>query len=237
MSSNASVELARHAFRERRIGPRYSGKLHLATTISVSLLVALASAAMVEGVRPLEWLTIPLTFLYANLSEYLGHRGPMHHKTRFLYKVFERHSIEHHSFFTDKAATFDTSRDYKAVLFPPVLLFFFIGGFAIPVGALLYWLISPNVCFLFVLTAVLYFLNYEVLHFAYHAHPDSWLGRLPLMSRLRQHHITHHNRRLMTRYNFNITYPICDLVFGTLYRGADGDKTLETDHSGAPIHE
>ena len=229
----SSVDIARQAFRERRIGPRYSGPLHFATTISVSLLVALASAAMLEGIQPLEWLTIPLTFLYANLSEYLGHRGPMHHKTRFLHKVFERHSIEHHSFFTDKAATFDSSRDFKAVLFPPVLLFFFIGGFAIPVGALLYWLISPNVCFLFVLTAVLYFLNYEVLHFAYHSDPASWLGRLPFMSRLRQHHIAHHNRRLMTRYNFNITYPICDLAFGTLYRGDDGSRKRRATTSPA----
>ncbi len=216
--SERSVDTARNAFRERRIGPRYSGPLHLATTIVVCVSIAGLSAAMLDTVRPWEWLTIPLTFLYANLSEYLGHRGPMHKKTRFLTKVFERHSIEHHAFFTDTAATFDTSRDYKAVLFPPVLLFFFIGGFALPVGALMYWLISPNVCFLFVLTSVLYFLNYVLLHFAYHADPASWVGRLPLMSRLRQHHITHHNRRLMTRYNFNITYPICDRLFGTLYR-------------------
>jgi hypothetical protein len=221
MSGN-SVDTARNAFRERRIGPHYSGPLHLATTVGVSVLVALVSAAQLENIRPLEWLTVPVTFLYANLSEYLGHRGPMHHKTRFLTKVFERHSIEHHSFFTDKASTFDSSRDYKAVLFPPVLLLFFIGCFAIPVGALLYWLISPNVCFLFVLTAVLYFLNYELLHFAYHADPASWIGRLPFMGRLRQHHINHHNRQLMTRYNFNITYPICDRLFGTLYRGTEG---------------
>ena len=215
----SSVDIARNSFRDRRIGPRYSGPLHLATTVGMSLLVALASAVQLDGVTPLEWLTVPLTFLYANLAEYVGHRGPMHHKTRFLTKLFERHSIEHHSFFTDKAPTFDSTKDYKAVLFPPILLVFFIGAFAIPVGALLYWLISPNVCYLFVLTAVLYFLNYELLHFAYHADPGSWIGRLPLMSRLRRHHLAHHNRRLMTRYNFNITYPIGDLVFGTLYRG------------------
>jgi hypothetical protein len=59
-----SVEQARAAFRERHITEHYSG-----------------------------WLTIPLTFLYANLSEYLGHKGPMHHKTRFLGQIFERHTI------------------------------------------------------------------------------------------------------------------------------------------------
>ena len=217
----SSVDIARTAFRDKRIGPRYSGPLHLATTVSISLLVAAVCILQLNAVRPLEWLTVPLTFLYANLSEYLGHRGPMHNKTRFLSKVFERHSIEHHAFFTDKAPTFESTQDFKAVLFPPILLVFFIAGFAVPVGALLYWLFSANVGFLFILTAVLYFLNYELLHFAYHAEPESWIGRLPFMDRLRRHHLVHHNRELMTRYNFNIAYPICDRLFGTLYRGPD----------------
>jgi sterol desaturase/sphingolipid hydroxylase (fatty acid hydroxylase superfamily) len=98
------------------------------------------------------------------------------------------------------------------------LLLFFNGCFALPVGALLYFLVSPNVSFLFVLTAILYFLNYELLHFAYHMDPQSWVGRLPFIGRLRTHHTYHHDRRLMIRYNFNITYPICDYLFGTLHK-------------------
>ncbi len=216
-----TVEQARAAFHRRHASKYYSGPLHLATTVGISLLVASLSAMMLEKVTPLEWVTIPLTFLYANLSEYLGHRGPMHNKTRFLSEVFKRHSIEHHSFFTHEAATFDSSRDYKAVLFPPILLAFFLGCFAIPVGAILYVLVSPNVCFLFVLTAILYFLNYELLHFVYHMDPQSMPARLPFMGRLRRHHINHHNKSLMTRYNFNITYPIFDRILGTIYDGQD----------------
>jgi hypothetical protein len=216
-----TVKQARAAFHERHASKYYSGALHLATTAGISLLVASWSAMMLETVTPLEWATIPLTFLYANLSEYLGHRGPMHHKTKFLSDVFKRHSIEHHSFFTHEAATFDSSQDYKAVLFPPILLSFFLGCFAFPVGAILYYFVSPNVCFLFVLTAILYFLNYELLHFVYHMDPQSRAGLLPFMSRLRKHHIIHHNKSLMTRYNFNINYPICDRIFGTTYDGED----------------
>ena len=213
-----SVRQARVAFRERRISPRYSGPLHLATTIGIGVLIALASGMMLEDVRSPEWLTIPVTFLYANLSEYLGHRGPMHHKTRLLAGIFQRHTIEHHSFFTNEAASFESTKDYRAVLFPPILLIFFFGCFALPAAAVLYFLISPNVGYLFVLTSMLYFLNYELLHFAYHCDPTSWLGRLPLIANLRKHHVTHHDKRLMTRYNFNITYPICDYLFGTRYR-------------------
>jgi hypothetical protein len=216
-----TVTEARAAFREKHIPADYSGPRHLATTVAVSSAVALLCVALLDAVRPMEWLTIPLTFLYANLSEYLGHRGPMHHKTRFLGAIFERHSVQHHSFFTDEAGSYDSSRDFKAVLFPPILLIFFIGSFAVPVGAVLYFLVSPNVCFLFVLTSVLYFLNYELLHFAYHMDPQSGIGRLPVIGRLRRHHMRHHNRSLMTAYNFNITYPICDYLFGTLYRPGD----------------
>ena len=139
-------------------------------------------------------------------------------KSRFLGLIFERHSIQHHAFFTDESFTYDTTQDFKAVLFPPIMLLFFNGCFALPVGALLYLLVSPNVSFLFVLTAILYFLNYELLHFAYHMDPQSWVGRLPFMDGLRTHHSCHHDKRLMTRYNFNITYPICDYLFGTIYK-------------------
>jgi hypothetical protein len=137
-----SVEQARAAFRERHITEHHSGLPHLVTTVGISLLMALLSAIILEKVSPLEWLTIPLIFLYANLSEYLGHKGPMHHKTRFLGQIFERHTIAHHAFFTDEAAAFDTSQDFKAIL---------------------------------------YFLNYELLHFAYHMDPQSWVSRKKLL--------------------------------------------------------
>ncbi len=213
-----TVEQARAEYRERYISQHYSGPLHLATTVGVSLLIALLSAMMLEMISPLEWLTIPLTFLYANLCEYLAHRGPMHNKTRFLGPIFRRHTLEHHTFFTDEAATYDTTQDFKAILFPPIMLLVFNGCFALPIGALLYFLISPNVSFLFVLTAILYFLNYELLHFSYHMDPQTWVGRLPFMDRLRRHHLRHHDMRLMTRFNFNISYPICDYLFGTIYK-------------------
>ena len=214
----ATVARARAAFRETRIPKHYSGYVHLATVIGFSCLVAAASLAMLDDVKRVEWLTFPLTFLYCNLAEYLGHRGPMHNKTRFLAGIFQRHTVEHHSFFTDEFISFDSPRDYRAVLFPPILLVFFFGFFAVPVGAILYFLVSPNVCFLFVFTAILYYLNYELFHFSYHVDPQSWLGRRRVLRRLRRNHVLHHNKALMTRYNFNITYPICDRLFGTLYR-------------------
>ena len=109
-----------------------------------SVAVVVFSILQLHSVTALEWLTIPATFLYANLAEYLGHRGPMHHPAGFLRLIYERHTLQHHRFFTDEAMQFDSSRDFHAVLFPPVLMVFFITAFALPVWALLVWLFSAN---------------------------------------------------------------------------------------------
>ena len=62
-----------------------------------------------------------------------------------------------------------------------------------------------------------YFLTYELLHLAYHLPPQSAVGRLPGMASLRRHHTAHHDQQLMSSHNFNITFPIGDLVFGTIH--------------------
>lgn len=213
-----STKNFREEFRRKNLSPNYSGPAHLTLTIGLTLAVMLASILMLDHVRPLEWLAIAVAFLYGNLAEYLGHRGPMHRKTRFLGLIYQRHAVEHHNFFTEEETTFDSPRDYYAVLFPPIMLVFFFGCFALPVGLSLYFLLSPNVAYLFVLTSAGYFLNYELLHFAYHVDERSSIARLPFVRALRRHHTIHHDRRLMDKYNFNITYPIFDIVFGTVYR-------------------
>lgn len=224
----ARIRRFREQYRDLRIPGYYSGVFHLCFTTVASVAIVVLSILQLDAVTGLEWLTIPATFLYANLAEYLGHRGPMHHPAGFLRLIYERHTLQHHRFFTDEAMQFDSSRDFHAVLFPPVLMVFFVTAFAVPVWALLVWLFSANVAYLFVATAIAYFLNYELLHFAYHTAPDSWVSRLPGMRVLRQLHTRHHDPALMQRYNFNITYPICDALFGTLFRNrvaaAHGEK-------------
>ena len=212
------VREARTKFRKDHKTDSYSGRLHLTVTLIVTLSVAGFCGVMLDRVTTLEWLTIPIVFLYANLSEYLGHKGPMHHPTRFLRLLYNRHTLEHHSFFTPDATTIESAKDFKAIMFPPVMLLFFFGCFALPVGVLVYFLLSPNVAYLFVITSTLYFLNYELLHLAYHLDPEGFIARLPFMKTLRRHHTLHHDQRLMSKYNFNITYPICDFLFGTVYR-------------------
>ena len=213
-----SVQQYREQYRAQFIGPGYRGWAHFAFTACGSTALIALCLHQLHQVQPLEWLTVPLTFLYTNFAEYFGHRGPMHHPRRFLGRVFERHTRQHHRFFTESDMAFESSRDFKAVLFPPVLVSFFLLVFGTPTALLLGWLFSANVAWLFALTGTAYFLNYELLHFSYHLPRDSRIARLPGMAWLRRHHTLHHDQGLMVHYHFNITYPIADWVMGTLHR-------------------
>lgn len=218
------TEIATRAFREayraHEIPAGYSARAHLVFTFAGGLAALVACLWQLDEVRPLEWLTVPLAFLYANLAEYVGHRWPMHRPFRGLGLIYRRHAGQHHRFFTDRDMRYDEIRDLRAVLFPPLLVIFFFGLFATPVWLLLDWLVSTNVAWLFISTGLAYYLNYEFLHLAYHAPPHSWIARLPGLARLRALHQAHHDPRRMAHWNFNITYPIGDAIFRTRWRGA-----------------
>jgi len=218
MSVPAPVAAFRQEYRTHHIGAHYSGGLHLAFTSLGSLGVIVLAAAWVRAPAPLELLTIPVTFLFANLVEYRAHRGPMHRRRRGLALLFQRHTQQHHRYYTDEAMSYEGARDFKMVLFPPVMLLFFMGAVAAPVGALLFWLASRSVALLYVATAMGYFLTYEWLHVCHHLPATHPLARLGVLRRLRAHHQIHHDPARMNAHNFNITFPICDWLFGTLGR-------------------
>ncbi len=217
-----SMRRYRAEYRATQIPRGYRGGLHALFTFGGGTLALLACLWQLQDVRPLEWLTVPLAFLYANLAEYFGHRYPMHRPLRGLGLVYRRHADQHHRFFTHEAMPLEGARDLRAVLFPPLLVIFFFGAFGLPVWLLLAWAVSPNVAWLFIATGLAYYLNYEALHLAWHAPPGSRLARVPLLRRLQWLHRIHHDPARMARVNFNITYPIGDRLFGTLAREETG---------------
>jgi hypothetical protein len=215
MSVPPPVAAFRQKYRTEQIGPHYSGVAHLLFTSLGSLAVIVLAALQVQAPSALELVTVPVTFLFANFVEYRGHRGPMHHRHRRLALLFERHTQQHHRYYTHEAMSYEGPRDLKMVLFPPVMLLFFLGVVAVPVAALLFLVASRNVAFLYVATAMGYFLSYEWLHFCHHLPSDGLVGRIGFLRRLRLHHQTHHDPAAMIGCNFNITFPICDWIFGT----------------------
>lgn len=220
MSLPARVRAFRAAHRAAHIGPHYRGWLHFGTTTVGSLLAIGIAVWQVDAPTPLELALVPVFFVFANLVEYFGHRGPMHHRRPGLYAIFERHSLQHHAFYTHEAMEAESPRDFQMILFPPILLVFFLGAVA-PIGVLVAWLTTANAGWLFLATGVAYFLSYEWLHFSYHQPASSWIGRRALVGWLRRHHLVHHDPALMTRVNFNVTFPIGDHLFRTVARERD----------------
>ena len=158
------------------IGSRYNGWLHFATTSIGSLAVIAFAISRVSHPRWWELACVPAFFLIANLGEYFGHRGPMHHRRRYLADHLRAPHAQHHQFYRHDAMAAETPRDFQMVLFPPVMLVFFLGGLAAPIGLLLGLLATPNLGWLFAATGVSYFLTYEWLHWSYHQ-PDDFVRR------------------------------------------------------------
>jgi len=111
----------------------------------------------------------------------------------------------------------------------------FIGVLNLPINAVLYFLISPNVGLLFMATTIFYYLNYEILHFTYHLNEKWWISRTPIIKRLRHHHQVHHNKALMNRYNFNVSYPLSDWIFGTTYKPEKAILEAEAEPECSPL--
>jgi hypothetical protein len=87
-------------------------------------------------------------------------------------------------------------------------------------------LISANAGYITVFTMAAYYLMYEGLHTLSHLddarHP--YLRYIPLINTVRRMHTIHHVLGFMQTRNFNLTFPICDALFGTsdLDRGLVG---------------
>lgn len=220
----ASVAAALPLRREEQVArvPRwYRGEVHFVLlNLLGGALLYLAARGLPPASGPLTWrtwLTVPLSFVFANYFEWRIHRGPLHRPgwPRILYK---RHTLLHHVWFhTDTMAVRD-HREMKFVLFPLPALF---GAALVALPPAFLWglLVGAEAGRAFYLVAISYYLLYEWLHLAYHMPAHTWIGRNPLIRRMRQHHARHHDPRLMVHWNFNVTFPLWDALLGTLDRG------------------
>jgi hypothetical protein len=137
--------------------------------------------------------------------------------------IYERHTLNHHQFFTDEEMRFRDPKDWRVTVFPPYALVVFI-LMSIPVAAALGILLTPNVGWLFMCATTGMYLVYEFMHFCCHVDENWFVRHCPFVNTLRRHHTAHHNGWLMMEVNMNLTFPIADWLFGTsdLDRGVVG---------------
>ncbi len=233
----------RKEYRSRIMG-WYDGYVHIAIIYAMGAAAFYIYVQHVENVLWWEWLTLPITFLFTNMFEWLVHKHIMHRpfNMKVLRAVYERHTLNHHQFFTDDEMRFRDHTDWRVTVFPPYALVVFI-LMSMPTAFFLSWAISSNVGWLFMCATSGMYLLYEFMHFCCHVDENWFVRNMPFVNTIRRHHTAHHNARLMMEVNMNLTFPIADCLFGTsdLDRGVLGhvfngyDTTyLKTNLRGRP---
>lgn len=214
-------------FRENykaNISPFYNGLVHIAVLYGAGI-AAIYYCATQLGNATWEYLLAIPVFLAGNFFEWYIHRWVMHRRIDFfaLRAIYERHTREHHQYFTDNDITIDTTREFRIVFFPwRVLITFGIAGCLL--GYLAYLIINANAGYVVVIIMVSQYLVYETFHYCCHVHENWFVRTMAFINTIRRHHTAHHNQGIMMKYNMNLTFPIADWFMGSsdLNRGLLG---------------
>ncbi len=203
-----------------RVPRRYSPLAHVVLAPLAAVAIAALALSRIQDLRAWQLALVPAFLIAGNAIEWHAHRGLLHRRTRFLEILYVRHTPQHHALYVSDAMAIHSLRELRFVLLPGLGILGILASTA-PVALLFFAIRQPNLAALWVASAAAYLLAYEWLHLAYHLPASSWIGRLPVIQRLRRHHQLHHAPVLMQRWNFNVTVPLWDLVRGTLYAPPD----------------
>jgi hypothetical protein len=101
----------RQEYRSRILG-WYDGYLHVVIIYAMGAAAFYIYIEHMHNITALEWLTVPLTFLFTNLFEWGVHKYVMHRPIdiKGLRAVYERHTLNHHQFFSDEEMRFRDQR-------------------------------------------------------------------------------------------------------------------------------
>jgi len=214
-------------FREKyvsEISPWYQGLVHVGVMYGAGIAAIWWCVSRMQD-PTWEWLLILPVAIAGNFGEWAMHKYVMH-RLRDVFAVraiYDRHTRQHHQYFTDNDATIHSVREFRIVFFPwRVLAVLAVGGGLIAYAVAL--LLNANAGYVVFITMIGHYMVYETFHFCCHV-PDNWFVRnVPFVNTIRRHHIAHHNMGIMMHVNMNLTFPVADWAMGTsdLRRGLLG---------------
>jgi small neutral amino acid transporter SnatA (MarC family) len=213
-----------------RMPTHYNPMVHLAIPALIGLGVFVTALVRLQTnqLRPIELLTIPVTLFAAFGFEWRAHKSILHRRLPLLGLLYKRHELAHHVIFTDRDMTMRSKREWWFVLMPPYAIVLVFLTLVLPLAFVIERYVTTNVAMLVTATSMVFFLSYEWLHLAYHLPMDHPVSRIGLIAKLREHHRRHHEPRLMKRWNFNVTVPVFDWLYGTLWSPAREEKIRTT---------
>jgi hypothetical protein len=211
----------------------YSPTLHFLFPVTAGVVGIVACLAQLRAPTALELLTIPLTLVLANASEWRLHKSLLHKRTPPFHALYDRHTPGHHMVFVTSDMAIRSKKELALVLFPwwAILV---LAAVVTPLGFAVSRATTANVGWAFIATCLFYLVAYECLHTTYHLPKSSVVWRLPLVATLARLHTNHHDPRWMQRYNFNVNIPLWDVVRGTLRSRDDDDAHAEQVRGDRP---
>ena len=162
------------------------------------------------------WLTIIPVAIAGNFVEWGMHKYVMHRLIDVfaLRAIYDRHTRQHHQYFTDTDYTIDTVKEHRIVFFPwRVLIVLGVAGTIL--GYIASKIFNPNVGYILYMTMVGHYLLYETFHYCCHIKENWFVRNMPFINTIRRHHAAHHNLGIMMHKNMNLTFPLADWIMGT----------------------
>jgi hypothetical protein len=214
-------------FREKyvsEISPWYHGLVHIGVMYAAGIGAILWCVSRMQGAT-WEWLLIVPVAIAGNFGEWAMHKYVMHRKIDVfaLRAIYDRHTRQHHQYFTDNEPTIDTVREFRIVFFPwrVLIVLAVFGGL---LGYIVGQLVNANAGYVVFITMIGHYMVYETFHFCCHVKDNAFVRNMPFVNTIRRHHAAHHNMGIMMHCNMNLTFPVADWALKTsdLNRGLIG---------------
>jgi low affinity Fe/Cu permease len=214
-------------FREKyvsEISPWYSGLLHIAVMYTAGIAAIVWCLGRMQNAT-WEWLLVIPVAIAGNFIEWGMHMFVMH-RLRDVFAVraiYDRHTRQHHQYFTDNDHTISSVKEFRIVFFPwRVLMVLAVAGAGISYAMSLVF--NANAGYVTFITMIGHYMVYETFHFFCHVPESRFVRHMPFINTIRRHHAAHHNLGIMMHRNMNLTFPIADWAMKTsdLDRGLFG---------------
>lgn len=205
-------------FREQyvaQISPWYHGLLHIGVMYGAGLLILGWCVSQLQH-PTWEWgLIIPIA-IAGNFVEWAMHLHIMHRlKDVFaLRAIYDRHTRQHHQYFTDNDFTISSIREFRIVFFPWRVLLVLSFASAV-LGLLVSLILGSDAGYMVPITMIGHYMLYESFHFCCHVPENTFVRHCPIINSVRRHHSVHHNMGVMMHINMNLTFPLADWLMGT----------------------
>ena len=240
MNTAARMTERQRVFREQYvadISPWYNGLVHVGVMYAAGIAAIVWCLSRMQGAT-WEWLLLVPVAIAGNFVEWGMHKFVMHRLVDVfaLRAIYDRHTRQHHQYFTDGDPTIHTVKEFRIVFFPWRVL-----AVLAVMGGLLGWLasvlINPNAGYVVFITMIGHYMVYETFHMCCHVPENAFVRHMPLVNTIRRHHRAHHNMGIMMHCNLNLTFPVADWamktsdldrgLLGHLFNGYDETRVKE----------